>query len=368
MSEKILIVANDDEMLQQWLGHQLQREGYQVGLISTGSAALEAFQTNPPPDLVILNVDLPDMDGYEVARKLQEQPDRKNIPIIFLANPNTVKDKVTGFEGDAFDYLTKPFNILELIARVKATLRLKLKQERARHDLEEYKNNLSENISHELLTPLNKVLNGVDILTRLAAKENITQFDEVIKIIRRGADELRWLAQDLLIINQLNDHSVGPFRQPVDLMELLQHLVEQTEARYSRKNVKFEVAGPKLGVVNVNRKHLAQIVHHLLDNAGKFSPEGSRPQVIVQFSGQAGAEIKVIDQGKGIDQALQEKVFEKFYQVDMSMTRESGGLGSGLYIARSLARLYGGEVALTSQPGHGTTCRLMLPDAAPDWA
>jgi signal transduction histidine kinase len=109
-------------------------------------------------------------------------------------------------------------------------------------------------------------------------------------------------------------------------------------------------------------------LHHLLDNAGKFSPTGSQPKVTVRPVGQAGAEIEIQDQGQGIKPELQEQVFDKFYQVDMSMTRESGGLGLGLYIARTLARIYGGEVNLTSQPGIGTTVHLTIPDEAADWA
>lgn len=368
MSATILIV-DDDDSLQKWVAFELKREGFQVITASTGLIGLDAAQAAPRPDLILLDVDMPGMNGFQVATTLQQNPDTTSIPIIFLTARVSMKDKMAGFEAGGVDYLTKPFEMPELIARIKATLHLStIQREKARRDLEEYKSNLAENMSHELMTPVSKVLNGADILSRLAHKENITQFDEVIEIIRKGADELRWLMEDLLLINQISDKAVGPFRQTIDLTQAVKFMVEQSEAKYRRDKLEFEVYLPDSCPVNIHRKHLNHMLHHLLDNAAKFSPPGSRPKVTVRPVGQAGAEIEIQDSGQGINPELQEQVFDKFYQVDMSMTRESGGLGLGLYIARTLARTYGGEVTLSSQPGSGTTVQLTIPDEAADWA
>ncbi|GIK43907.1 MAG: hybrid sensor histidine kinase/response regulator [Chloroflexota bacterium] len=368
MAATILIV-DDDETLQKWVAFELDRVGFQVITASTGPTGLDAARAEPKPDLILLDIDMPGMDGFQVATTLQQNPETTGIPIIFLTARVSLKDKMAGFEAGGVDYLTKPFEMPELIARVKATLHLSvIQREKARRDLEEYKSNLAENMSHELMTPVSKVLNGADILSRLAHKENISQFDEVIEIIRNGAGELRWLMEDLLLINQISDKAIGPFRQAVDLTQAVKFLVEQTEARYRRDKLEFEVYLPEACPVNIHRKHLNHILHHLLDNAGKFSPPGSRPKVTVRPVGQAGAEIEIQDSGQGIKSEFQEEVFDKFYQVDMSMTRENGGLGLGLYIARTLARTYGGDVTLTSQPGAGTTVQLAIPDEAADWA
>jgi signal transduction histidine kinase len=368
MSATILIV-DDDEDLQKWIAFALDREGFRVITAGTGPAGLAAAQAEPKPDIILLDIDMPGMNGFQVATTLQQSQDTKSIPIIFSTAYISRKDKMAGFKAGGVDYLTKPFEMPELIARVKATLHLsEIQREKARRDLEEYKSNLAENMSHELMTPVSKVLSGADILSRLAHKENITQFDEVIEIIRTGAGELRWLMEDLLLINQISDKAIGPFRQAVDLTEAVKFMVEQTEAKYRRDKLGFEVHLPDSCLVNIHRKHLNHILHHLLDNAGKFSPPGSRPKVTARPVGQAGAEIEIQDSGQGIKPELQEQVFDKFYQVDMSMTRENGGLGLGLYIARTLARTYGGDVTLSSQPGAGTTVQLAIPDEAADWA
>lgn len=369
MPERILVVDDDDEMLQQWLVRQLEREGYQVTVIASAQGALELANLQPYPDLVLLDIDLPNLDDAEVTKKLQQTPELQDIPIIFLANQNTSPEKIAGLEMGGLDYVSKPFNIPELIVKIKTTLQsLKTERDKAQRDLEEYKSNLTENMGHEILTPLNTVLNGVDILTRLAARENVTMFDEVIEMIRRGADELRWLAEDLLLINHIEEQRLAPFRQPVDLIEQVKQVIEQTEIKHGRKSIHFELSGPDQCVVSIHRKHLIHILHHLLDNAAKFSPVDGHPKVTIRRIGQAGAEVKVQDHGKGIKSEFQKKVFEKFYQIDMSMTRESGGLGLGLYIARTLAQLYEGNVILISKSGAGTTCQLTIPDAAPDWA
>lgn len=368
MPEKILIV-DDDEVLLKWLTQGLEREGFQVMTASTGPKALAAAQVEPKLALMLLDVSLPGMNGYQVAKTLQSQPNTAGIPIIFLTASDTLKDRIASFDVGAVDYLAKSLRLPELIARIKATLhRIKVEREKAQRNLEEYKSNLSENMGHELLTPVNKVLNGVDLLVRLASKENITQFNEVIDMIRLGADELRWLLEDLLMINQISDQRLGPFRQPIDLPETVKTMVEQTEAKYARKNLTFQVQGPKQHAVNIHRKHLNHILHHLLDNAAKFNLPGGQSKITVRPVGQAGAEIEIEDQGKGINPELLEKVFDKFYQIDMSITRDSGGLGLGLYIARTLARTYGGDVTLTSQPGAGTVAHFTIPDIAPDWA
>ncbi|MCK6627344.1 MAG: hybrid sensor histidine kinase/response regulator [Anaerolineae bacterium] len=365
---RTVLVIDDDEALQKWVGFELGREGFQVVTAATGPDGLATAQAEPRPDIILLDVDMPGMNGLDVASTLQQNPDTTGIPIIFLTARVSLKDKMAGFQAGGVDYLTKPFEMPELIARVKATLHLsEVQREKARRDLEAYKSNLAENMSHELMTPVSKVLNGADILARLAYKENITQFDPVIEIIRNGAGELRWLMEDLLLINQISDKAVGPFRQSVDLPQTVRAMVEQTQAKYRRDNLTFELDMPTTATVNIHRKHLNHILHHLLDNAGKFSPPGSRPKVTVRSIGQAGAEIEIKDQGQGIKPELQQQVFDKFYQVDMSMTRESGGLGLGLYIARTLARLYDGDVTLTSKPGRGVTVRLTIPDQAADW-
>lgn len=368
MAETVL-VADDDDTLRNWLALELEQKGFQVVTAPDGLAALAAAQVESKPDVILLDVDMPQMNGFEVATALQQSQDTSSIPIIFLTGRVSMKDKMAGFQAGAADYLTKPFNVSELIARIKATLHLsQLQREKARRDLETYKSNLAENMSHELMTPVAKVLNGVDILARLAQKENITQFGEVINIIRNGADELRWLMEDLLLINQISDKEVNPFRQAVDLTHAVKFMVEQTEVKYRRDSLVFEVELPGAWSVNIHRKHLNHILHHLLDNAGKFSPAGSQPKVTVRSVGHAGAEIEIQDYGQGIKPEFQEKIFEKFYQIDMSMTRESGGLGLGLYIARTLARIYGGDVTLTSsEAAPGTITLFTIPDMTADW-
>jgi signal transduction histidine kinase len=223
-------------------------------------------------------------------------------------------------------------------------------------------------MSHELLTPVSKVLNGVDLLTRLAGQHHLPQFDQSIEIIRSGAEELRWLLEDLLLINQLDDGRVGPFRQPIDLTDAVRVIVAQTEAKYRRKNLVFTIDIPERWSVHIHRKHLYHVLHHLLDNAAKFSPDGGRLSLAVQPVDGAGATVEIHNQGQTIEPELLEKIFDKFYQVDMTMTRESGGLGLGLYIARALARTYGGDVTLISLPGLGVTTRWLIPDTPADWS
>ncbi|GEM_PF-3202764 len=366
MTAKILIVE-DEPLLQDLITYALEKEDYQIVNMMTGTDGLATAQTEPFPDVIILDVQLPGIDGFEIGRTLQNNPRTANIPIIFLTARSELRDKMLGFDVGGVDYLTKPFDVSELKARVKATVhRVKIEQERARLDLEKYKTNLSQNTSYELLTPLSKILSALDVIGRDATQGNLKQLNRMIEIARSGANELHWLIEDLLLANKLSQEEVKPlFHQKINLAQAINLIVEQTMMKYKSENFRFEIDVSEDCFVKMHRKHLYHVLHHLLDNACKFSklsPIGGQIKVMVHPIGENGAEILIQDKGVGIEPELKEKVFEKFYQPDMSITRQYEGMGVGLYISRTLARAYSGEIILESQPGAGTDCYFIIPD------
>ncbi len=362
-----VLIIEDEPLLQDLITYALENDGYQIINITTGTEGLAAAQAEPSPDVIILDVQLPGMDGFEIGRILQGEARTANIPIIFLTARTAMKDKLTGFNLGGIDYLTKPFDVAELRARVKATLhRVKIEQDKVRLDLEQYKSSLAQNTSYELLTPLSKVLSALDVLSRDSTQNNPEQLQRMIEVARSGANELHWLIEDLLLTNKLAHEEVKPLlHQKVDLAQAIHLIIEQTTMKYRSENFVFQVKVPEGCAISMHRKHLYHVLHHLLDNACKFSKlsaDGGQIKLTVEPLEHGGVEIIIVDKGVGIPSELQEKVFEKYYQPDMSLTRKYEGMGLGLYISRTIAQAYKGDVTLKSQLRVGTTCCFTIPE------
>lgn len=364
MPDRILIVE-DDVALNDWLCYELESDGYEIISVTDGLAGLTRAADRP--DLILLDVNLPGMNGFQVSQTLQGHPDTAHIPIIFLTARATLEDRLTGFETGGADYLTKPFKMAELKARLKAALRRReVEQQRAQASLEQYKETLSQNISHELLTPMSIILSAIEMMGTEDLDKNSTKLDDVLDMAQAGANRLHWLIRDLLAMSKIVQNQVEVFRQPVELKPIVQSVLEQVSARYEQKKLNFDINVPAASLIHMMSNQVYEILHHLLDNACEFSPEEGRVELIAQPVGQTGVEIRVRDQGPGIEPDQHERIFEKFYQVDVSITSPSQGLGLGLYIARALARTYGGDVTVESKPRQGATFRFSLPDGPAD--
>lgn len=367
MGERILIIE-DDAPLREWVSYELEAEGHEIFLAPNGLAGLNAARSENYPDLILLDVGLPGMNGFQVCKALQEDPFTASIPIIFLTARTTLDDKLIGFASGGVDYLTKPFKMAELKARVKAVLhRRDVERQRAQSSLDLFKRNLSDIMNHELRTPITKVMVALDLMSQEILRKGTARLDKTLDRAQIGAHELHWLIEDLLLVAHISESEVVAFRKPTDLNQSLGFIQEQVLARYEDKELDLRVHVPDNCEVNMMSNHLRHILHHLLDNACKFSPSGGQVDVLVTPLGQGGVEICIQDRGPGIEPALIERIFDKFFQADMSETRSYGGLGLGLYLARTLARVYGGDVTVESAPGQGATFVFILPGGESDW-
>ena len=356
---KTVLIIEDDRDLSDWLSYELETEGYHVLVANHGKAGIEVAQTCP--NLILLDVQLPGMDGFEVCQTLQQQPETAAIPIIFLTAHSGLESKLSGFDSGAIDYVTKPFMMPELKARIKASFRSRLvEQQRATADLEQYKTYLSQNLSHELRTPMSVILSALDIMDYTANKKNFGELNAIIETAQSGAYRLYWLIQDLLIVNKLEQTDLPIFRHPTELKPVVDSVLEQIRTKYSSKELVLDLNIAETDKAPMLQSHITDVMRHLLDNACKFSPQKGTITLDVKTSHQA-AKICVSDQGLGISPEQQEAIFNKFYQTDMSTTRGAQGMGVGLYIARSLAQLYGGDIELHSEVGYGSRFCLTLP-------
>ena len=386
----------------------LSGEGYEVRRMLSGRQALKAVEFDPP-DLILLDIKMPDIDGYEVCSLLKQNPQTAGIPVIFLSALSEAIDKVKAFEVGGADYITKPFQLSEVIARIDNQIKLKRLQNKIKEqnqllhslnqDLEarvearteelkqknqelieyqeklsraltrekeisHFKSNIIKIINHEFRTPLTVIFASVEILERALNKLNKEQQENIFKRIQEAVKHLKFLFEEVLFFEKENIENINLDREEINLLDFAKSIVQ--EFNYNKRNeqiVRFESEG-YFENFKWNQKILRQIITNLLSNAIKFSPENSTIDFkIVGNSKQVQFIIK--DSGIGIPQTDRERLFDSFYRGDN--VGNIGGTGLGLSIVKKCVDLYRGKIEFSSKVDVGSVFTVTLPLSEPIW-
>jgi len=357
---KILIVDDSQlnlDILQELLG----QFNYMLFTANDGRSALKTA-ARYPFDLMLLDVIMPEIDGFEVCTRLKRNPATAGIPVIFLTGQMDSESIMKGFEVGAVDYLAKPFNKVELLARVKNHLELKRSREelvKAKDDAEnalKYKSEFLANMSHEIRTPINGIIGMSEFLaqTQLAPRQ-----EEFVRIIRSSANSLLNLINDILDFSKLEAGRVELEQIDFDLKEMIIDTVKSIEFKANEKNlwVKYEIDPELPHAANGDPTRIRQIMLNLISNAIKFTNNGGitiKTTLLSRSKNFDKIRFDIIDTGIGISEEGRRKLFKSFSQVDASTTRTYGGTGLGLAISKSLAEMMGGEINVDSEPGKGS--------------
>jgi len=373
MEDKTMILVIDDEpAIRMGLAATLARRGYSVVTAMNGDDGyIKAKQAQP--DLIISDVMMPALDGFEMKQQMSEDPQLALIPFIFLTARAASEDRVSGIRNGADDYVTKPFVTEELIARIEAVLRrVKTEQERGRiqviqsaqEEMDKLRKEVLQNFSHELRTPLGNVMMSLDMVVnhKFTTPEEQGEF---IRIAHSSADRLESLIADIILLADIDQNKLNTLRQTIDPENHILAPIKRRLARYETKRLSFVHDISLDAEIKAPRREFAQALVHLLDNAFRFSPERGRVALLVSAGKNGGATITVQDEGRGIPVELREKVFERFYQVSQGDGREYQGLGLGLTIARAMFSSLGGEVKILDTET-GCCVQAILPDLRPE--
>ena len=356
-----ILVVDDSADDLELIGLLLRQQGHQARLISDGHDALESARLDPP-DLILLDVGMPGMNGYELCERLQAEPGLREIPVLFLSAATQIADKVRAFQAGGVDYITKPFEIEELSARVRTQLELRRQRreleescERLR-ELERLRDNLAHMIIHDLRSPILGLQLSLEYLSKSLAGADTA----VVELLARGkgwASRLSQMTAQLLDLSRLEAGQMPLVRRLEDVARPANAAIESVAAITPKQRVTLSGSVTAFYDADIVRR----MVENLLINAMKFSPEGSEIKITITREGDM-ARVAVADQGPGIPPQHQQRIFEKFAQVDADSKRSGSGIG--LAFCKLAAEAHGGQIGVISRPGQGSEFWFTLPTHA----
>jgi two-component system sensor histidine kinase/response regulator len=312
-------------------------------------------------------VSMPEMDGYEVCRRLKAEPLTRDVPVIFISALDEAMDKVKAFGVGAADYVTKPFQIEEVLSRIESHLRLS----RLVHDLEakntelsrlnEQKNRFLGMAAHDLRTPLAVVLMYTEYLTHVAGSRLGTEEKEFLETIAKSAGNMLELVTELLDVSKIEAGQLQLNLAPAALDDAVRRAVRAHGLLAAKKNVGVEfVESARLPPLPMDLGKIVQVLDNLIGNAVKYSPEGSTARVTIGHLEQ-DAVVSIADEGPGIPEEEHDRLFTFFGRTSVKPTAGERSTGFGLAIARRIVEGHGGRLWVESAPGRGSTFSFTLP-------
>jgi two-component system, sensor histidine kinase and response regulator len=365
-----ILIVDDEKNLLLGIARRLERTGYKVLMASSGNEGLQLARQHHP-DIILSDIGMPPPNGFELRQILSEDTATANIPFIFLTAKASLEDKLHGLDLGADDYITKPFDIQELLARVQAVMRRAEKgrqagMQEAEAKVEQLRKAISTNLSHELRTPLGQIMMSLQTVMRQRSAESSSEdVDWSIQAALTSAEKLKQLVNDLILLHTIDAGEISTFRQAIDVNYEVRNPIESRVQAW-KKNIKVKFGIHPDVRIYAPRLEFTQAIIHLADNAAKFAPESSLIQVLVLPNGEGGCILTMQDEGPGIPPAFREKVFERYCQLDAGDARKYGGLGVGLTIAQSVAQSLGGSIKILDSE-KGCKIQLTLPPAKLDW-
>ena len=357
-----ILVVDDQEPNVQLVCGFLLDEGYEVVPASNGPQALERIASQLP-DLILMDVLMPGMDGFALCQRVRLIPECAAIPVIFLSAADESEFIVRALESGGVDYITKPFRKAELIARVRTHLALKISRDKLAQLLCE-KDELMAVLAHDLKNPLTAI--GLSVQTLQSKTDPDPAFlAKVTGNIESTANQMRTTIETLLS-EKASERAEFPLTyQPINLQAAIKDAAGALRSAAAVKQIKLEVEGPNASIiVQADAQALRHILDNLFSNAIKFSPHGSTVIITALQNADEMPAVTVADQGPGLTPADMGGLFQKYSRLSARPTAGESSTGLGLAIVKMLAERMSGTVKGENRPdGQGALFTLCLPPA-----
>lgn len=364
-----ILVVDDTPANLQLLVSNLSQHGYHVRAVTDGRLALMAANA-APPDLILLDVMMPNMDGYQVCQALKANEKLKDIPVIFISALDETLDKIKGFRAGGSDYVSKPFQFDEVLARVETHItiyRQKRALEKARAQDQQYfakltqlKNDFVSTASHDLKNPLTNIKLVVDLLKRHRKFDDEELMVKYLETIDHQVVKMQTLIKDMLDLVRLETGRALVY-EPIGMSKFIGDTLAEFAFPAEQKEItlSFTPTNPEL-FVYLDHKQMQHVLHNLISNAIKYTPRGGQVEVVLQKEKEQ-CHLQIVDTGLGIPEEDVPYIFDRFYRVKNEAHIAIEGTGLGLSIVKSIVEQHRGEIWVDTTLGRGSTFHIVLP-------
>jgi two-component system sensor histidine kinase/response regulator len=363
-----ILVVDDDRMNIRILANILKAEGYSIGEAHSGEKALEVSETFRP-HLVLLDVMLPGIDGFETCRRLRKSYGEKCPPVIFITAKNESDDVVEGLGAGGVDYLPKPFKSKEVMARIRSHLQNQILAEQQQALVQQLskvnsdKNRFLGMAAHDLRNPLASIRGLAEFLRDGAVGPLTAEQLDLIQTIHGASQSMLDLVNELLDVATIEAGELTMSRAQSDLVELIGKSVTLLNIEAGKKSTRIVYEAPASSLIlEIDPAKMKQVIDNLLSNAVKYSPPGSTITAIVMANaGKGRCGFAVRDQGPGIPDNERDKLFKDFSRLSVQPTGGEKSTGLGLAICRKIVEAHRGTIVAENLPTRGCEFRVTLP-------
>jgi len=358
----ILVVDDTIENLR-LLSSMLGEYGHEVRPVTSGRLALQAAQS-APPDIVLLDITMPEMDGFEVCRRFKEKEALRDVPVIFLTALSDTADKVKAFAVGGADYITKPFQVEEVLARVDAHVALRRSRAQLQESfdrlraLELMREDMTNMIVHDIRSPLGALIMLLEFVQEDAGRQLGDTAGESLQTAGHAANSINRLVNDLLDVSRMEAGRMPLKAETADVVGICRDAVALLRSLDKSRGMELVMPGPV--EASCDRNLVRRVVENLVGNAVKHTPSSGHIVVAAACVG-TNVRIEVRDDGRGVPPEARDKIFDKYTSFATRADQKYHSAGLGLTFCKMAVEAHGGRIGVDGAEPHGSVFWFELP-------
>jgi len=360
-----ILIVDDDPTNLEILSEYLNQAEFKTLIAKNGKSALQQSE-QARPDLILLDVIMPDMDGFETCRRLKQNEATKDIPVIFMTALSDMKAKVKGFESGGVDYITKPFQIEEALARVNTHLTIRKQQQQLQQQTEQLKALNAEKdkflsmIAHDLRSPFSTLHLLIGIAAENIEGSGQDELENIVRLLKKSSENLYTLLENLLAWSRIQRGVMKYHPQHLDIRKVIGQNITLVKPHAEQKQITIEAAIEEETPVYADYNMIDAVIRNLISNALKFTYPGGSVTISTQQNGKF-VTVSVSDTGIGIDEEHMANLFRVDAKYRRRGTAREQGTGLGLILCKEFIEKHDGKIQVESEVGKGSTFSFTLP-------